>query len=102
MGASNNDEKIWNEPQLFKPERFIDASGQINAKLDKTVSFGLGKRICPGETFARNSMFLVAAALAQNFNLAMPEHQKMPNASETHTGLVRVAPKFWLSFLPRS
>lgn len=88
-------------PDLFKPERFLDENGQVCAKLDKTLSFGSGKRICPGETFARNSMFLVAAALAQNFNLSMPTNEKVPSESETHTGLIRTAPKLWLSFLPR-
>lgn len=101
LGAANNDEKVWTEPELFKPERFLDENGHVNVKLDKSLSFSAGKRVCPGETFARNAMFLVAAAVAQNFDITMAANEKMPTPDQTHTGLLRAAPKFWMKFSPR-
>lgn len=106
------------------PERFLDENGRFSPKLDKAMPFGSGKRLfdclqylkqskafskvnfdyfrlCAGETFARNSLFLVTAALIQQFNLELPENQRMPDPSESHTGILRSAPQFWLKFVPR-
>lgn len=70
-------------------------------KLDQSLPFGAGKRLCAGETFARNVIFLAATALIQNFNFKLPENERMPDVSETHTGILRVPPPFWLRFESR-
>lgn len=36
------DEKIWGDPENFRPERFI-ANGLLNPALDKSLPFGAGK-----------------------------------------------------------
>lgn len=54
-----------------------------------------------GETFARNAMFLVASALIQNFNFVKPENGHIPSPAETHTGLARMTPPYWIKFVPR-
>lgn len=74
----------------------MNEDGQFSVKLDKSLPFGAGKRLCAGETFARNAYFLVAAALIQNFKFKMPENETMPDVSETITGVVRLVPEYWL------
>lgn len=96
LTACNEDPAIWENPHEFKPERFLDGNGQFSVKLDKSLPFGAGKRLCAGETFARNVIFLVATALIQNFNFKVPEKEKMPDASETVSALVRLPPQFWM------
>lgn len=86
---------------MFKPERFLDESGKFSPKLDKTLAFGTGKRVCSGETFSRNALFLVASALVQNFHIEMPENEMMPLPSETRTGTLRYTPEYRLKFVPR-
>lgn len=99
--ACHKDPKVWTEPESFKPERFLDENGKFSVKKDFSIPFGAGKRLCAGETFARNTLFLVAAALLQNFTFEMPEGHRMPEPSETMTGVPQFTPKFWIKFLPR-
>lgn len=73
----------------------------FSPKLDKSLPFGAGKRLCAGETFARNTLFLVLSALIQNFDVALPKGAKMPQPEESCTGLIRYTPEYRLSFLSR-
>ena len=49
--SANYDEVVWENPYVFKPERFLDANGDLINK-GKIVTFGLGNllnysiRIC--------------------------------------------------------
>ncbi|XP_055317679.1 probable cytochrome P450 304a1, partial [Sitodiplosis mosellana] len=88
------DEDTWDAPEQFKPERFLDESGIFSPKLDKSLPFGAGKRVCAGETFARNSLFLIVSALVQNFNIELPTNEKLPDPRETLSGFIRYPPDF--------
>ena len=101
LHGAHKDEETWDSPAEFKPERFLDESGMFSPKLDKSFPFGAGKRLCAGETFSRNSMFLVLAALVQNFNIELPANEKLPDPSETLSGFVRYAPDFRIKFVAR-
>lgn len=101
LHGSHTDEETWNRPDLFLPERFLNESGEICPKLDKSLPFGSGKRLCAGETFARNTMFLVVSAIVQNFDLMMPDNSTMPMPSDTCTGMFQFTPEYRLRFLPR-
>ncbi|KAI3839640.1 hypothetical protein MKW92_008571 [Papaver armeniacum] len=43
----NMDKKQWNSPEKWEPERFLDSKHDPK-DLYKTMSFGGGKRVCPG------------------------------------------------------
>lgn len=101
LHASHSDKKAWDHPEVFKPERFLDECGKFSPKLDKSLPFGAGKRLCAGETFARNTLFLVVSALAQNFNISLPQNERMPLPCETKTGLVRYMSEFRFQFVTR-
>lgn len=101
LQGSHSDEEAWNQPDQFTPERFLDESGKFSPKLDKSVPFGAGKRLCAGETFSRNTMFLVFSALVQNFNIETPNNEKLPLPNEHCTGIFQYAPEYRLKFVPR-
>ncbi|XP_046680936.1 probable cytochrome P450 304a1 isoform X1 [Homalodisca vitripennis] len=71
LWSSNMDETVWEDPFQFKPERHLEEDGSLKKK-DLSIQFGLGKHLCSGETFARQNMFLVFAAMMQNFSLELP------------------------------
>lgn len=99
INGCNNDDSVFSQPELFQPDRFLDKNGKFSPKLDKSLPFGAGKRLCAGETFARNVMFLIVAAILQNFNIAMPKGAKIP--MKPFTGFLHRFPDFWVEFLPR-
>lgn len=98
--AMHNSKDVWMDPENFRPERLLDANGKLNLKKDFSLPFGAGKRLCAGETFARNTMFLCIAALLQNFNLK-PSNGQLPNLKDTSCGFARMPADFWIKFEPR-
>ncbi|XP_068927618.1 cytochrome P450 1A2 isoform X2 [Petaurus breviceps papuanus] len=65
--------KIWEDPSVFRPERFLSTDGTINKALsEKVIIFGLGKRRCLGETFARWEIFLFLAILLHQMEFSVP------------------------------
>ena len=53
------DERYWQEPETFKPDRFLDEDGKLqNNLLDKFYPFGVGSRRCIGEYLGRMEIFL--------------------------------------------
>lgn len=75
--AVYQDEKIFKDAQAFKPERFLDDSGQF-VRDEHVMAFGYGKRRCIGEKLARAEAFLFLATLIQNFKFSkVSEDQKL-------------------------
>ncbi|GAB0087452.1 Cytochrome P450 [Sergentomyia squamirostris] len=97
----HTDSEVWGDADIFRPERFIGEDGKLSLKLDKSLPFGAGKRLCAGETFARNTMFLMIAALAQNFNFNIPPGDNPPDLSKNYTGIITLTPNFWVQFQSR-
>ncbi|KAM9302109.1 vitamin D 25-hydroxylase [Gastrophryne carolinensis] len=71
------DEKYWSNPEIFCPERFLDANGLFTKK-EAFVPFSLGRRHCLGEQLAKMELFLFFTALLQRFHLHFP-HGSVPN-----------------------
>ncbi|KAK7252792.1 hypothetical protein RIF29_36999 [Crotalaria pallida] len=60
--AIHRDPNLWNDPTLFKPERF-EKEGETN----KLLSFGIGRRACPGANLAQRTVSLTLGLLIQCF-----------------------------------
>lgn len=101
LDAMHNQPDVWGDPDVFRPERFLDARGKLSLAKDVSVPFGAGKRLCAGETFARNTLFLVLAALVQNFNLRQRPSDKKPDLAARSTGVIISPADFWVKFEPR-
>lgn len=61
----------------------------------------LGKRLCPGETFSRQNMFMYVAGLLQNFTFSAPEGSKLPDDNDFIPGLNTHPKHFWMKVTPR-
>ncbi|CAK8679271.1 unnamed protein product [Clavelina lepadiformis] len=78
LWAVHNDPDYWKEPDIFKPERFIDEKGNF-VKSSHLVAFSVGPRHCLGEQLARMEVFLFLVSLVQNFEfLPDPDSGELP------------------------
>ncbi|GMR51907.1 hypothetical protein PMAYCL1PPCAC_22102, partial [Pristionchus mayeri] len=74
------DDKIFENPTEFKPERFIGDDGKLNKMLlERVIPFGIGKRQCMGEGLARMELFLVLGNLLLNYRFEQSEPFDLTN-----------------------
>ncbi|XP_037563419.1 cytochrome P450 2B15-like isoform X2 [Dermacentor silvarum] len=72
--AVNIDPKLWDEPEKFRPERFLDpVTGKLRRDPFPLVSFGMGPRTCPGEKLAHVDMFYILVRLLQRLSVRADE-----------------------------
>jgi cytochrome P450 len=74
--SAHYDEKVWGDPENFRPERFLDDNGNI-IKFENLLPFSTGKRVCLGESLARDELFLFSTHLFQKFKVSQAE--KLPD-----------------------
>lgn len=67
LGAIFFDPKIFPEPEIFEPSRFLDERGDYK-KCEYLTPFGIGKRSCLGEGLAKDELFIIFTSLLQNFS----------------------------------
>ena len=77
----NRDPSVWGDPEVFRPERFLDGSGKLlppEHKLRQAwLLFGVGRRNCVGEVMARSRMFLYMTSLIQTFKFLPPKWSEL-------------------------
>ncbi|KAL1223159.1 Cytochrome P450 81D1 [Cardamine amara subsp. amara] len=60
--AIHRDPEVWDDPESFKPERF-----EREGETQKLMTFGLGRRACPGSELAQRLVSLTLGSLIQCF-----------------------------------
>ncbi|KAK7571915.1 hypothetical protein V9T40_014387 [Parthenolecanium corni] len=74
------DQEFWKDPEVFRPDRFIDADGKLNVP-DQYLPFGFGKHRCMGQSLARSNIFLFTATLLQKFTFHVPPNEPPPHTN---------------------
>ncbi|XP_059149364.1 cytochrome P450 2U1-like [Physella acuta] len=94
------DKKIWGQDVMaFKPERFIDSEGKLKNP-EELVPFGIGRRICMGESMTKMIQFLMMASLIQRFKI-LPSDPKSPPPIKYEFGLDVAPAPFEVRFVDR-
>ncbi|XP_009687467.2 cytochrome P450 2J2 [Struthio camelus] len=91
------DKNVWETPDTFNPEHFLE-NGQYR-KRDAFLPFSAGKRACPGEQLARTELFIFFTALLQKFTFQAPAHAAL--TFEFTLSLTRCPKPFQIRALPR-
>ncbi|XP_022093339.1 cytochrome P450 2J6-like isoform X2 [Acanthaster planci] len=72
LGMLGLDEKVFPEPDKFKPERFLDESGQLSNRKYDLLPFSTGPRMCIGEQMSRTELFVFFTRLIHRFTFRKP------------------------------
>ena len=92
-----HDVTYWGDPEVFRPERFLDPQSGNFRNSERMIPFGFGKRICIGSTLAQNELYLFLAAFLQHFEFSDPN----PNSLEPVAGFVLGCPEFTMKIQER-
>ncbi|CAJ0550220.1 Ff.00g101500.m01.CDS01 [Fusarium sp. VM40] len=109
--AIHNDEDEYENPHEFMPDRFMGNEYGTRYAVDETTAahrrtsyaFGAGRRVCPGQRLAKNSMMLNMAKIAWAFDLS-PGSDSVNDDIDTayHDGFLIAPKKFPITIKPRS
>ncbi|XP_011662459.2 cytochrome P450 2C15 [Strongylocentrotus purpuratus] len=88
----HHDPKIWGDPEVFRPERFLTEDGTALIKHEAYMPFGVGRRVCLGEQLAKMELFLFFTNILQKFKITMPPGVQ-PNYDFGHRALTTLVPK---------
>lgn len=105
-----HDPSVYPDPHLFKPSRWlVDTLDGIkfNNKIPTPdVAFGYGRRVCPGQHFARNSLFIAISSVLSCFDIAPLDESGQPCAPSADykmtDGLLVYPLPYKVSITPRS
>ena len=91
-----NDDEHFKEPHLFRPERFIDENGNF-VPSNRVVPFGIGKRVCLGQTLAEKEFFIFFSGMIQQFSFEAVPGNQLPSYdydASFPTGSLRTIPSY--------
>ena len=83
------DPSYWEDPEVFNPGRFLDGK-----KKEQFVPYGMGKRVCMGETLAKNELFIFFTLILQNLKIGFPMRYERLDSERADAGIVRVPKPF--------
>ncbi|URD82417.1 monooxygenase [Musa troglodytarum] len=71
MWSIAHDAVVWASPEVFRPERFVEAEGGANVDVRggdlRLAPFGAGRRVCPGKNLGLATVGLWVARLVHAF-----------------------------------
>ncbi|ODN00908.1 Cytochrome P450 2J5 [Orchesella cincta] len=88
----HSDPKLWGDPENFRPERFLTSDEKGLEKTENLNPFLIGRRQCPGETLAKDTIFLFLTNLVQKFNILADPNSPEPDLEPAVSFIVQSKP----------
>lgn len=100
----NHDERFWDDPWSYKPERFLTENGQLipddHPNMTNLNVTGVGPRACVAAKFSNEILAMVLVTSLQNMSVLPCDSQKLPPCDPRKflPGVVTRAPDFECQF----
>ncbi|KAK2983745.1 hypothetical protein RJ640_024098 [Escallonia rubra] len=72
--AIGRDPEYWDDPLVFKPERFLGSKTEYKGQHFEFIPFGAGRRMCAGVPLAHRMLHLVLGSLLHEFDWELESH----------------------------
>ena len=83
--ALGRDPKLWENPDIFCPERFEGSPINYKGNHMQFIPFGAGRRICPGIQLAMATITTALANILYHFDWKLPNEMPGENIDMTET-----------------
>jgi cytochrome P450 len=96
------DPATYHDPEVFKPERFFEPYNEPSAT---NVTFGFGRRICPGRVLADSTIYMTFVQALAVFDIAKAVDGKGDPLEPEHTfgsGIIAYPGHFDVQMTPRT
>ncbi|XP_072013000.1 cytochrome P450 2U1-like [Amphiura filiformis] len=91
----HTDPHLWEEPDQFKPQRFLDSAGNLVVP-KHLIPFSVGRRSCIGEKIAKLELFIFFTHMLQKFTFTLPDEGSPPPSFKGILGLTYAPEPFKL------
>lgn len=88
------DPALWEDPEEFRPERFLNTSIDFKGFHFELIPFGAGRRGCPGIAFAMAVSELALAKLVHEFEFGMVNGGRKEGLDMTESCGIAIHRKF--------
>ncbi|GAB6025227.1 hypothetical protein CHUAL_010648 [Chamberlinius hualienensis] len=89
--AVHHDPTLWDDPQTFKPERFLDENNKV-VWPPYLMPFSVGPRACLGQPLAQMELKLIISSLLHKFHFKFPVGQTLPTFDVDYGATLRPFP----------
>ncbi|XP_052182809.1 trimethyltridecatetraene synthase-like [Diospyros lotus] len=79
------DPSLWDEPEEFRPERFIGKAIDVKGQDYELLPFGSGRRMCPGYSLGLKVIQASLANLLHGFTWSLPDNTKLGDLNMEET-----------------
>lgn len=97
--AISHDATVFPDPENFDPQRWVEPCGHIRSDL-KSFPFGFGRRVCPGQHLASDSILITLAYLLWAFRILEPKDAPIDRWAFEENVIAHAQP-FSVMFSPR-
>ncbi|XP_021276964.1 flavonoid 3'-monooxygenase-like [Herrania umbratica] len=79
--SMGRDPSLWEEPEEFRPERFLGKNIDVKGQHFELLPFGSGRRMCPGYSLGLKMIRSSLANLLHGFNWKLPDNTNAEDLS---------------------
>ncbi|KAE8782000.1 cytochrome P450 [Hordeum vulgare] len=98
--AISQDDKHWDNPKEFRPERFENSNVNYKGTYFEFIPFGTGRRQCPGIHFSSSVTEMVLANFLYHFEWMLPDGDKLSSFDMSEKFGLTVSRRYDLQLKP--